>query len=291
VKRSENLQNVIRAVTDNATQLGMTALFGVIIFYLYAIIAFMFFRSAYFSGDWDGVAMCESLLDCFFVTTHQGLLFSGINGEWLEKENHVEANKAKYLARFAFEISFFVIVVIIFLNVVFGIIIDTFAAMRQVTLEKVEDMRNTCFVCSLDRYLIDRNSDLGFDAHIRTEHNMWGYMYYIVYLARKDTTEYTGIESTVAAMIAEENIAWFPLHKAICLDKKDAGELDTQQVLLQEVGTLKNEMAMLQKDLRGISTGQGETMKMVSQLLDGVALQQDETAALRTQMGLLARTS
>merc|ERR1712146_637133 len=137
-------------------------------------------------------------------------------------------------------------------NVVFGIIIDTFAAMRQHTLEKVADMRNRCFVCSLDRYLIDRNSEIGFDAHIKTEHNMWGYMYYMVYISRKETTEYTGIESCVAEMINEENISWFPLHKAICLDKKDNAEVDIQQQLLEEVGTLKTEMAMMQKDLKNV---------------------------------------
>merc|ERR1712224_287238 len=104
---------------------------------------------------------------------------------------------------------------------------DTFAAMRNATNEKVEDMRNRCFVCALDRHLIDRNSSIGFDAHIRTEHNMWNYMYYIVYLQRKESTEYSGIESYVADLIEEANTNWFPLHKALCLDKRRRGGAGT----------------------------------------------------------------
>merc|ERR1719409_2579792 len=245
----------------------------------------MFYRTAYFSQDWEGVAMCDTLMDCFFVTTHQGLLFSGINGEWLEKENHT-VDKGKYLGRFFFEVSFFVIIVIIFLNVVFGIIIDTFAAMRNATQEKLDDMRNRCFICGLDRYLIDRNSEIGFDAHIVTEHNMWGYMYYMVYVQRKESTEYTGIESYVAEHIEEESPTWFPLHKALCLQKSDDNDIGPEQQMLDQMAELRGEVAVFQKELKSVSSQQKETTKNVDSIMEGVRECQEELGRLRTQQSL-----
>jgi len=36
-----------------------------------------------------------------------------------------------------------------------------------------------------------------FQHHIESEHNVWNYLYFIVHLLTKDTTEFTGPESYV----------------------------------------------------------------------------------------------
>ena len=40
-----------------------------------------------------------------------------------------------------------------------------------------------------------------FEEHIRTEHNMWHYLYFIVLIKVKDPTEFTGPESYVHQMV------------------------------------------------------------------------------------------
>jgi len=42
---------------------------------------------------------------------------------------------------------------------------------------------------------------------------MWNYVFFIAYLKSKDPTDYTGIESYIAAKIADSDLSWFPLHK------------------------------------------------------------------------------
>lgn len=42
---------------------------------------------------------------------------------------------------------------------------------------------------------------VSFDEHINSEHNMWHYLYFIVLLKVKDTTEFTGPESYVSQMV------------------------------------------------------------------------------------------
>ncbi len=36
-----------------------------------------------------------------------------------------------------------------------------------------------------------------FEDHKLNDHNMWNYVYFLVYLRKKDTTEHNGIESYV----------------------------------------------------------------------------------------------
>lgn len=49
---------------------------------------------------------------------------------------------------------FFVIITFTLLNIIFGIIIDTFAELRDAKKKIDEDINNKCFICSLDRYTV-----------------------------------------------------------------------------------------------------------------------------------------
>lgn len=45
------------------------------------------------------------------------------------------------------------------------------------------------------------NKTVSFEEHIKVEHNIWNYLYFIVLLREKNKTDYTGPESYVAHMI------------------------------------------------------------------------------------------
>ena len=55
-------------------------------------------------------------------------------------------------------------------------------------------------VAGLERDKFD-NKTVTFEEHIKEEHNMWHYLFFIVLVKVKDSTEYTGPESYVAEMI------------------------------------------------------------------------------------------
>jgi inositol 1,4,5-triphosphate receptor type 1 len=95
---------------------------------------------------------------------------------------------------------FFFVVIIIVLNLIFGVIIDTFADLRSEKQQKEEILKNTCFICGLDRSAFD-NRVTSFEDHVKKEHNMWHYLYFIVLVRVKDSTEFTGPESYVHAMV------------------------------------------------------------------------------------------
>ena len=177
VYTSEILKNVLRAVTFNGQQLMMTAMLAWLLIWLYTIIAFNMLRQNFLNDDLQGERMCDTLLDCFLITTREGLINGGGMGDYLQPR--AVSDIATYLGRFVFDLTYFVLIIIVLLNIIFGIIIDTFSAMREATETAAADMKNVCTMCGLERSHLDRNGS-GFEQHIKSEHNMWKYSFYMV---------------------------------------------------------------------------------------------------------------
>lgn len=59
-----------------------------------------------------------------------------------------------FVARVVYDLLFFFIVIIIVLNLIFGVIIDTFADLRSEKQQKELILKNTCFICG--KYLFIR---------------------------------------------------------------------------------------------------------------------------------------
>ncbi|MEJ1279763.1 inositol 145-trisphosphate receptor 1 [Cricetulus griseus] len=144
---------------------------------------------------------CETLLMCIVTVLSHGLRSGGGVGDVLRKPSKEEP---LFAARVIYDLLFFFMVIIIVLNLIFGVIIDTFADLRSEKQKKEEILKTTCFICGLERDKFD-NKTVTFEEHIKEEHNMWHYLCFIVLVKVKDSTEYTGPESYVAEMI---RIAW-----------------------------------------------------------------------------------
>lgn len=52
-----------------------------------------------------------------------------------------------FTARVVYDLLFYFIVIIIVLNLIFGVIIDTFADLRSEKQKKEEVLKTTCFIC------------------------------------------------------------------------------------------------------------------------------------------------
>lgn len=140
---------------------------------------------------------CDSLVMCIVTTLNQGLRNGGGIGDILRAPS---SSEALFVARVIYDLLFFFIVIIIVLNLIFGVIIDTFADLRSEKQQKELILKNTCFICGLNRSAFD-NKTVSFEEHIKCEHNMWHYLYFIVLVKVKDPTEFTGPESYVHAMV------------------------------------------------------------------------------------------
>ena len=75
-----------------------------------------------------------------------------------------------------------------------------------------------CFVCSIDRFAFEQRLG-GFVDHVKTEHNALHYLFFLDYLLKRNTTEYTGLESFVRAHLDARNYDWIPIGRAMHTDR------------------------------------------------------------------------
>uniref|UniRef100_W5K2W7 Inositol 1,4,5-trisphosphate receptor n=1 Tax=Astyanax mexicanus TaxID=7994 RepID=W5K2W7_ASTMX len=288
VNREETLLNVIKSVTRNGRSIVLTAVLGLILVYLFSIVGYIFFKDDFilevnripnrninvcvfgmlcpFVCADDVERACDSLWMCMITVLSHGLRSGGGVGDVLRKPSKEEP---LFAARVIYDLLFFFLVIIIVLNLIFGVIIDTFADLRSEKQRKEEVLKTTCFICGLERDKFD-NKTVTFEEHIKEEHNLWHYLYFIVLVRVKDSTEYTGPESYVAQMIKEHNLDWFPRMRAMSLVSSD-GEGE------------QNELRCLQEKLES-------TMRLVSNLtnqLTELKEQMTEQRKHKQRIGLL----
>lgn len=74
--------------------------------------------------------------------------------------------------RFFFDNLFKLILVILLINMVAGIIIDKFGALKDEFNHKMDDMTQYCFVCGIDREKLDKSSNVKqyYLVHIKVTH-------------------------------------------------------------------------------------------------------------------------
>merc|ERR1711907_324894 len=83
--------------------------------------------------------------------------------------------------RSAYDFVFFLVIIIILLNIVFGIIIDTFSDLRSQRDEKEKNARTMCFVCGIGRDRFDQEGETDFKSHCEWEHNKWHLLFYLIH--------------------------------------------------------------------------------------------------------------
>uniref|UniRef100_A0A8C3MPA1 Inositol 1,4,5-trisphosphate receptor n=1 Tax=Geospiza parvula TaxID=87175 RepID=A0A8C3MPA1_GEOPR len=286
VYREETLLNVIKSVTKNGRSIILTAVLALILVYLFSIVGFLFLKDDFImevdrlkirtpaagivfyikicfqcipfsvcEEEEDGIERtCDTLLMCIVTVLNQGLRNGGGVGDVLRKPSKDEP---LFAARVVYDLLFYFIVIIIVLNLIFGVIIDTFADLRSEKQKKEEILKTTCFICGLERDKFD-NKTVSFEEHIKAEHNMWHYLYFIVLVKVKDPTEYTGPESYVAQMIVEKNLDWFPRMRAMSLVSNEGDSEQNEIRNLQErlestmslVKQLSSQLAELKEQVR-----------------------------------------
>ncbi|XP_049881589.1 inositol 1,4,5-trisphosphate receptor isoform X2 [Pectinophora gossypiella] len=311
VYREETLLNVMRSVTRNGRSILLTAVLALVLVYMFSIVGYMFFRDHFlvtvdtldddplfdinkcsddpaskYYGDAGACSKpsrfvsvggelrersCDSLIMCIVTTLNQGLRNGGGIGDTLRAP---ASSEPLFVARVVYDLLFFFVVIIIVLNLIFGVIIDTFADLRSEKQQKELILKNTCFICGLNRSAFD-NKTVSFEEHIKSEHNMWHYLYFMVLVRVKDPTEFTGPESYVHSMIKSNNLDWFPRLRALSLvggGEGEGGELE-----------LRNLQAQLDRAQGAVRT--------LTDLLTELRDQMTEQRKQKQRIGLLNSTS
>lgn len=99
--------------------------------YIWAIIGFYFFDDTFqtevydINGEARNENLCTTLLQCFIVVVNKGLIAGGGIGDFMILQSLHE--EYRYAVTYIYNLLFFLVVKMAFMNIIFGIIIDTFA--------------------------------------------------------------------------------------------------------------------------------------------------------------------
>jgi len=149
-----------------------------------------------------------------------------------------------------------VIVITIQLNMIFGIIIDTFGELRGEQASKYYKILNECFICGIDRFTFDTKSVVhglvddstgGFQRHVLEDHNMWKYLAMMIHITEKESTEYNGWEQHVAQKMKTCDVSFLPRNTAIVLQAFQEQEDAVLQQLNDKVDKLTTQNEQLFK--------------------------------------------
>jgi hypothetical protein len=123
---------VVRAITTHFKQLSLTMFLAILVMHSYSVLTAGHFWS-YIDGNQPGQSgplRCSYLWECLLFTVNQGLRNGGgISDSTMSLDSN--DSESKYISKFFYDLIFFMLINVISLNIIFGIIIDTFAAMRE----------------------------------------------------------------------------------------------------------------------------------------------------------------
>lgn len=126
---SRTTKFVVKATFLHVDQLVLTLVLTVFIVYTYSIIiASSYYEGLQYNEDTDKFDVCKDLYTCFIFTINLGLR----NGGGIADSMSIEpVSNTRFYVKSLHDVSFFLVVNVIALNIIFGIIIDTFSQLRD----------------------------------------------------------------------------------------------------------------------------------------------------------------
>jgi hypothetical protein len=202
VNTSPTLNNVVRSITESSNQLMMTTLLGLIAIYIFAAYGFFFLQADKALITIYGRDECDTLFECLLFALQHGLVIGEtVSDEAVgafaedgglanftrrmlkDKSSDDDAGPegmtadSAFAQRYIYDIFFFIIVLVLLLNMIFGIIIDKFGELRDQQNENIKAMTEYCFICGMEGTEIDtegqkRGMQNAFKHHVEEEHHM-----------------------------------------------------------------------------------------------------------------------
>lgn len=257
--RIKSLNTVVQAVYRPLWLLVSTFMLVISFLFILAVIYYeRFGETDFLDEEMDGrkVPVCDNMIRCILYAIDTGLREGGGLGDalLLDFEYAVTRFDTYHIQRIVFDVISFLVIQTILLQMFFGIIVDTFADIRDERNHISQDQRTYCFICGLPSSTLNFKGN-GFDHHTTKEHNMWSYFFYYVYLQKKAQTEYTPIEGFVddCCRSYTNQVKWFPEHRALAVREDDDAQAFRDIVSTAMSGFSQNQSAVM-NSIRALSS-------------------------------------
>ncbi|KAL4460004.1 hypothetical protein ABPG74_003530 [Tetrahymena malaccensis] len=248
-RKLPSAKSVIQSLLKTWQQLLVILFIWIILTYCFALI--------YYYNYYDEYQPCTTLANCTFMILD--LTFK-VNAGFLGNDlGQYSSSSWSPSIKILIDFLYAFVITVLILQIIQGLIIDTFALIREEQEQRVREMETYCFICGRDRESLDKqgeNAFQGFDFHVKNQHNQWCYIFYIAYIQNKPPTECTGLESYVRWCVSNEEtkIQWFPVsraniegsHMGIQNDEKD-------KMLEKKLEKISNQITIINNKLENIN--------------------------------------
>ena len=222
-----SLINIFKSFTAKFSSLMSCLIFTYLILYFYNYIAIFYMRDVFDLGEVmeyeseNNISepFCHSSLQCFLVLISYGTRAGGGIGDVLPIISFKHDVKM-FIGRFIYDMTFFIIIIMIMGNVTFGLIVDTFGALRDETYSYEKDRNNICFICQISRVGCLREN-IDYIQHIKRDHNLWSYVDFLTYLHLYNANDFTRNEGYVWDKLIEKDYGWLPIDPKAGNDDED----------------------------------------------------------------------
>ena len=193
----------------------------VILIFISSGISFFFIRDLY-SGtatlpDGTDENGCHNYIHCFFTVFNLGLRNGGGIGEEFGLKSYTDEN---YWGIFIFNYIFFFMMILLMLNIINGIIVDTFQDLREKQNNREDIKANNCFICNINRDKFNSLS-IDFDQHQKVDHQYLNYIFYMVKITKISEHDLNSLEFEVLNEMRNNNISFFPVKASIAINDKE----------------------------------------------------------------------
>ena len=164
IVRSPLLVNILKSLWRPRRELLLTLVLFLVIEYVFTTFSYWYFGKDYPLNE------CISIISCFMTNVDQTFKNDGGIGAYMEMKvgNEEEVYDSTWdipFSRIFFDQLFNLMLVILIVQIIAAIMIDTFGALRDETSTIRELITTSCIVCGKTRDEIERD-DENFDYHI-----------------------------------------------------------------------------------------------------------------------------
>jgi hypothetical protein len=208
------MSSVLYAVRIRYKQFLSTGFLLIILILFYSSVTFYFFRDGLYNEEIKE-NICETFLQCFLYLINYGIRTGSGVGFGIKG-----FNQKGYWSEFIFDWIFYFSIILIMINIINGIIVDTFQALREANNERDDVRENVCFICSLNRAKFEIKG-INFENHRIKEHNILNYFEYLIKIKMTDEHDLNSLDFEVLNAVIEQRTDFFPVKKAKCFESTE----------------------------------------------------------------------
>ena len=206
VERSKILMCIVKSIWLPKMQILVTLFLFYLIAYFFSIMIYLFIPSQV------PLFNCRTFRNCFFTLCDQTIKNSNGIINYLTKEGLYTHSSLWGNPRFYIDNWFAIVDTMLILQILAGIIIDNFISQREENDKIEKDKENKCFICGLKKAELNiYYNQLGFNEHIKLDHNLWNYVFCIFNIIKKEYRTLISIDLLIYESYKKKSYSsWVP---------------------------------------------------------------------------------